>query len=100
MCIRDRRTVGLDGKSYSRKRALPDLSADPAYQASQYRKALIKHLESAIAVRGYEPDRVVEVADAELLRVIETTCDGIAKWRDEIRGLRGRGLRAVDGGLA
>lgn len=80
------------------ERALADsLGESPDYQAARYRAELSKHLQRAQQLTTHQPKRVVEIADELTYEVINNACHSIAAWHEEIKRLRGRGLRVLDG---
>lgn len=88
--------VKVDREHKRVEEAVASSSAD--YQAALYRKNLSRELVQVTKIAQHEPKRVVEVADATTLEVLDNACHAIAAWHEEIKKLRGRPLRIVDGG--
>lgn len=71
---------------------------NPDVRAANYRKALTQALSRAGDLAAYDPERVVEVADDSLIRIIDDTCEQLAKWGASVKRQRSGGLRVVNGG--
>lgn len=69
---------------------------NPDVRAANYRKALTTALGRVTDLYSYEPDRIREIADADLLRLIDETCDQLDRWHQQIKKT-GHGLRVVGG---
>lgn len=70
-----------------------------AYRDAQWRKRLLAELGKVGDLKTFEPERIVAVCDDDQIYLIDSICEGVAKWHAEIKELRRPGLRVVRGGV-
>lgn len=71
---------------------------DTSVQDSRYMLALLKLLRPVASVHQFDPERVADLADDDVIASIDAAFENFAGWRNRVNAQRSSGLRVINGG--